>query len=41
MAASLAEAKVWLQEYEDELSGLQPYTHSQYWAGFVLVGDPD
>jgi len=40
-AASLAEAKVWLQEYEDELSGLKPYMHPQYWAGFVLVGNPD
>lgn len=40
-AASLAEAKSWLRNYEDELSGLKPFSHPNYWAGFVLIGNPD
>jgi len=38
VAEALAEAKAWLQEYEDE-TGRKPYEHPYYWSAFVLIGD--
>jgi len=40
-AACLQEAKTQVQQYVDELNGTTPYTHPQYWAGWVLIGNPD
>ncbi len=39
-AAALAEAQVYLRDYEDE-TGNRPYEHPIYWTGFNLIGLPD
>ena len=39
-AQALREAKVWLREFKTE-QGTQPFLNPVYWAGFILVGDPD
>ena len=39
-AASLAEAKKWLREYEGE-DGSRPFEHPIYWSGFTLTGIPE
>jgi CHAT domain-containing protein len=39
-AEALQEAEHWLRTYRDA-SGRRPFAHPAYWAGFILVGDPD
>ena len=39
-ASSLQEAKVWLRKYKAP-SGRAPFESPSYWAGFVLIGDPE
>jgi CHAT domain-containing protein len=38
--AALAEARTWLRTYEDS-EGRRPFAHPAYWAGFILLGDPE
>jgi len=40
-AEALAAAKIWLQDYWDEVFQEYPYRDPWYWSGFVLVGSPD
>jgi CHAT domain-containing protein len=39
-ADALREAKLWIKTLEDD-RGRMPFEHPAYWAGFVLVGDPN
>jgi CHAT domain-containing protein len=39
-ARSLQEAQLWLRDVQDG-NGNTPFAHPAYWAGFVLIGNPD
>lgn len=39
-AVALAEAKSWLRNYTDA-ADKKVFAHPVYWAGFILIGDPD